>query len=172
MQLDMAEMRGGVRKYCQVFGLLISLLARGGLRKFCLLLGLLISLLLLACQVSPHHVFAPLVPLFVSELIQTYARFGDPTRVAKPHDKDKIMVVLTIVVFCYFYKFHEVEQYRAQLIEETVAASIALFIFRKLKLNRNPIGERIYFTFGRIKHLREHYCQYIEYYNLQMTALQ
>ena len=133
MKLDMAETRGRLRKYC-------------------LLLALLLSLILLACQVSPHHVLAPLVPLFVSELIQTYVRFRDPTKVAKPHDKDLIMAVLTIVVACYFYKFHEVEHYRAQLVEETVAASIALLIFRKLKLDRNPIGEKIHTYKHEVKH--------------------
>ena len=117
---------------------------RGRLRKYCLVLGLLISLVLLACQISPHHLLAPLVPIFVSELLQTYVRFRDPTKVARPHDKDLMMAVLTVVVACYFYNFHQVEKYRAQLVVDTVAVSIALLIFRKLKLDRNPIGEKIH----------------------------
>ena len=118
---------------------------RGRLRKYCLGLGLLISPVLLVCQVSLHHLLAPLVPVFVSEVIQTYIRFKDPSQVARPGDKDKMMAVLGIVVLAHFIvNFREVEKYKAQFFQETVAASIALLLFRKLKLNRNPIGEKIY----------------------------
>ena len=115
---------------------------RGRLRKYCLGLGLLISPILIACQISLHHVLAPLVPLFISEVFQTYLRFRDPTRVAKPPDKDGNLAVLGIVVLGYFtYNAFEVKNYIGNTVAETVAASIALLIFRRLKLDRNPIGE-------------------------------
>ena len=113
---------------------------RGRLRKYCLVLGLGIAPFLLVCQVSLHHLLTPLVPVFASEVIQTYLRFQDPSRVAKPRDKDWIMAVLgTVVLGNFIYNFNET--YRAELAVQIVAASIALLIFRKLKLNRNPIGE-------------------------------
>ena len=117
---------------------------RGRLRKYCLVLGLGIAPFLLACQVSLHHLLTPLVPVFASEVIQTYLRFQDPSRVAKPRDKDWIMAVLgTVVLGNFIYNFisSTTETYRVELAVQIVAASIALLIFRKLKLNRNPIGE-------------------------------
>merc|ERR1711953_217967 len=119
---------------------------RGRLRKYCLALGLGIAPFLLACQVSLHHLLTPLVPVFASEVIQTYLRFKDPTRVAKPRDKDWIMAVLgTVVLGNFIYNFisSTTETYRVELAVQIVAASIALLIFRKLKLNRNPIDDSI-----------------------------
>ena len=121
---------------------------RGQLRKYCLRIGVLLIILLLLCRVSPHHLLSPLVPLFISEVAFTYWRFGDPSRVAKPIGKDNLMALLAIVVaLCFTHNFAaEQLKYVLSLFGEIIAAFFALFFFRRLKLDRNPIGENSHLT--------------------------
>ena len=123
---------------------------RGQLRNYCLGIGVCLVIILLVCQVSPHHLLTPLVPLFISEVVLNYWRFGDPSRVAKPPGKDKNLTLVGFVVLGIAIlenSNNEKEKYHMRLFVEIIAAGIALFFFRWLKLDRNPIGETQQLTF-------------------------
>ena len=112
-------------------------------RRYSLALALILGLALPTLGYPVRHVLAPLVPLYVSGIINSFLMLGDWRKLSNTPDKDRQMAVvgLLLVLPCFSFNFWcESEEYLARLLVESVATSIAIYVFKRLKLDRSPVG--------------------------------
>ena len=92
----------------------------------------------------PNHLLAPLVPFYITGVLNS-VRSGRDRKLTKTLDWFLMMTLLGFVVIVIFTVsfYQDGKKYTGQLVMETMAATVALVVFKTLKLDRNPAGEEV-----------------------------